>query len=43
MLTESLIGLSSNSHEIMKAMQDVNFMAKSVKAKAIDVKDYILI
>merc|ERR1712110_1160232 len=41
LLTKSISALSLNAHEITKSIEDVHFMAKSVKAKAIDTKDYI--
>jgi hypothetical protein len=31
-----------NAHDISKALEDVHYMARSVKAKSIDTKDYIL-
>lgn len=41
MLTTSLVGLSTNANELMKSMQEVYFLAKSVKSKASDTRDYI--
>jgi len=30
-----------NAHDITKALEDVHFMARACKSKAIDTKDYI--
>lgn len=41
LLTHSISALSLNAHDISKALEDVHFMARSVKSKSIDTKDYI--
>lgn len=41
LLTHSISALSLNAHDITKALEDVHFLAKGVKAKSIDTKDYI--
>jgi hypothetical protein len=41
LLTHSISALSLNAHDIAKALEDVHFLARSVKSKSIDTKDYI--
>lgn len=41
LLTHSISALSLNAHDITKALEDVHFMARAVKSKSIDTKDYI--
>lgn len=41
MLTQSITLLSLNALEISKALEDVYFLAKVVKSKSGDTKDYI--
>jgi len=41
LLTHSISALSMNAHDITKALEDVHFMAKAVKSKSTDTKDYI--
>jgi len=41
LLTQSISALSLNAHDITKALEDVHFLARAVKSKSIDTKDYI--
>jgi len=41
LLTHSISALSLNAHDITKALEDVHFLARAVKSKSIDTKDYI--
>jgi len=41
LLTHSISALSLNAYDITKALEDVHFMAREVKTKALDTKLYI--